>query len=153
MLSIRKNEPSAPTTASPPSPPLRDASAKSAPSVIGADLTIVGNLVSGGELHIEGIVQGDIQGVNVLIRETAKITGTITGEDVIVRGEVMGSIKAERVILASSCKLEGDVFHQSLSIEQGAFFEGKSRRGSPKASIATSNAERPSFGVDAPAPK
>jgi len=33
-----------------------------------------------------------------------------------------------RVTLQSSSHVEGDIFHQSLAIEQGAFFEGKSRR-------------------------
>lgn len=155
MLSIRKNEPAATAVAPSPlsPPPLAGRSATSGPSVIGADLSIVGNLMSAGELHIHGTVQGDIQGVNVLVRETAKITGTISGQDVIVHGEVMGSVKAERVVLAASCKLEGDVFHQSLSIEQGAFFEGKSRRGSPQSDGAAVKHERPPFLVDAPAPK
>jgi cytoskeletal protein CcmA (bactofilin family) len=40
----------------------------------------------------------------------------------------MGSIRGVRVTLQSSSHVEGDIFHQSLAIEQGAFFEGKSRR-------------------------
>jgi len=31
-------------------------------------------------------------------------------------------------MLQSTSQVEGDIFHQSLSIEQGAMFEGKSRR-------------------------
>jgi len=31
-------------------------------------------------------------------------------------------------MLQSTSQVEGDIFHQSLSIEQGALFEGKSRR-------------------------
>jgi cytoskeletal protein CcmA (bactofilin family) len=40
----------------------------------------------------------------------------------------MGTVRGRRVILQSSCHVEGDVYHQTLAIEQGAFFEGKSRR-------------------------
>lgn len=156
MLSVRKSDPS--TTAMAPlaasTPPLGSGRAvTSGPSVIGADLSIVGNLVSTGQLHIDGTVQGDIQGVNILVRETAKVTGTISGQEVIVQGEVLGSVKAERVVLAASCKLEGDVFHQSLSIEQGAYFEGKSRRGSPPAHGVANDHDRPPFAVDNPASK
>lgn len=156
MLSIRKSEP--PATAMAPlavsTPPLGGGrSVTSGPSVIGADLSIVGNLVSTGHLHIDGSVQGDIQGVNILVRETAKVTGTISGQEVIVQGEVLGSVKAERVVLAASCKLEGDVFHQSLIIEQGAYFEGKSRRGSPPAHGVAHEHERPPFAVEAPSAK
>lgn len=99
-----------------------------APSVIGTDLTIMGNLVSRGEVQVDGEVQGDIHGTNIVIGEKAKITGGIVGEEVVVRGHVLGSIRGKRVMLQSSSHVEGDVFHQALSIEQGAFFEGKSRR-------------------------
>lgn len=155
MLSIRRNEIETPAVTSPPvaSPTLGVRSNRSGASIIGADLSIVGNIVSGSELHIEGTVQGDIQGVNILVRDTAKITGTITGQDVIVQGQVMGSVKSDRVVLAASCKLEGDVFHQSLSIEQGAFFEGKSRRGSAQTSPSASNQGLPAFGIDVSAAK
>ena len=32
------------------------------------------------------------------------------------------------MMLQSSSHIEGDIYHQALAIEQGAFFEGKSRR-------------------------
>ena len=35
----------------------------------------------------------------------------------------------------SSSRIEGDVFHKSLAIEQGAFFEGKSRRSDDPMSV------------------
>jgi cytoskeletal protein CcmA (bactofilin family) len=99
-----------------------------APSMIGADLTIMGNLVSRGEVQVDGEIQGDIHGTNIVIGEKAKITGGIIAEEIVVRGHVMGSIRGKRVMLQSTSHVEGDVFHQALSIEQGAFFEGKSRR-------------------------
>lgn len=101
---------------------------RTTPSLIGPDLTIVGNLVSRGEVQVDGEVQGDIHGTNVIVGERAKITGGIIGEEVVVRGHVMGSIRGKRVMLQASSHVEGDIFHQALSIEQGAFFEGKSRR-------------------------
>jgi cytoskeletal protein CcmA (bactofilin family) len=115
---------------------------RTTPSLIGPDLTIVGNLVSQGEVQIDGEVQGDIHGTNVIIGERAKVTGGILGEEVVVRGHVMGSIRGKRVMLQASSHVEGDIFHQALSIEQGAFFEGKSRRTEdPLAGVA-----RPDFG-------
>jgi cytoskeletal protein CcmA (bactofilin family) len=101
---------------------------RNAPSVIGPDLTIHGNLVSKGEVQIDGEVQGDIHGTYVVIGEKARITGAIIAEEVVVRGHVMGSLRGKRVMLQSSSHVEGDIYHQALAIEQGAFFEGKSRR-------------------------
>lgn len=103
---------------------------RAAPSVIGPDLTISGNLVTKGEVQIDGEVQGDIQGTYVVIGEKARITGSVVAEEVVVRGHVMGSVRGRRVMLQASSHVEGDIFHQALAIEQGAFFEGKSRRSS-----------------------
>ncbi len=101
---------------------------RTAPSLIGQDLTIIGNLVSKGEVHVEGEVQGDIHGTNILIGENARITGGIIAQDVVVRGHVMGSVRGVKVALQASSHVEGDIYHKSLAIEQGAFFEGRSRR-------------------------
>ena len=98
------------------------------PSIIGPDLTIMGNLVSNGEVQVDGEVQGDLHGTHVVIGEKARITGGVNAEEVVVRGHVMGSIRGRKVMLQSSSHVEGDVHHQSLAIEQGAYFEGKSRR-------------------------
>lgn len=99
-----------------------------APSVIGADLVIIGNMISKGEVQVDGEVQGDLHGSLVQVGEKARITGGIIAEEVVVRGHVMGSIRSKKVMLQASSHVEGDIFHQSLAIEQGAFFEGKSRR-------------------------
>jgi cytoskeletal protein CcmA (bactofilin family) len=101
---------------------------KMGPSVIGSDLIIMGNLESKGEITIEGQIQGDIHCAMLLVGEMAQVTGGIVAEEVIVRGKVMGSIRGNKVTLQSSAHVEGDVFHRALAIEQGAFFEGKSRR-------------------------
>lgn len=112
-----------PLTARPSGP-----GAANSASVIGPDLAITGNLQSKGEIQIEGQVQGDLQASRIVVGPGARITGGIVADDVIVQGTVMGSIRGNRVTLQSSSKVEGDIFHQSLAIEQGAFFEGKSRR-------------------------
>lgn len=102
--------------------------AKSTPSQIGADLTIIGNLVSKGEVHVDGEIQGDLHAQHITIGESAQITGSIVADEVIVRGTVQGSLRGRRVVLQSSSRVEGDVYHNQLGIEQGAYFEGKSRR-------------------------
>jgi cytoskeletal protein CcmA (bactofilin family) len=56
------------------------------------------------------------------------VTGGIAAEDVVVRGHIVGSIRGLRITLQAQSHVEGDIFHQSLAIEQGAYFEGTSRR-------------------------
>lgn len=101
---------------------------KMPPSIISADLTITGNLASEGEIQIDGKVIGDIYSCNLLIGETAHITGEIVAETVRVHGKVDGQIKALNVSLAQSAHVVGDILHDNLSIENGAFLEGLCKR-------------------------
>jgi cytoskeletal protein CcmA (bactofilin family) len=97
-------------------------------SVIGVDLVIQGNLTSKGEIQVEGEVQGDIYGTHVVIGERARVTGGVIAEECVIRGHLLGTVRGRRVLLQSSSHVEGDIYHQTMAIEQGAFFEGKSRR-------------------------
>lgn len=97
-------------------------------SSIGPDLVISGNLDSRGHIVVAGEVQGDIKCAHLTVEESARITGGIVAEEVIVRGHVSGSIRGLRVTLQQTSNVEGDIFHKTLAIEQGAVFEGRSRR-------------------------
>ena len=100
-------------------------------SIIGNDLTIVGQglrIISQGILQVDGDVTGDVVGSEVIIGEKGRVTGVVSGESVVVRGEVAGTIRGLRVVLQSGAKVEGDVHHQVLSVEQGAFLDGRVRR-------------------------
>jgi cytoskeletal protein CcmA (bactofilin family) len=97
-------------------------------STIGEDLTITGNVTSKGEIHLDGQVQGDIHCVSLILGENAQLNGSVVAEDVEIHGCVTGSIRALRITLHSKGHVDGDLIHQSLAIEQGAHFEGKSSR-------------------------
>lgn len=101
---------------------------RSAQSVVGPDLVIVGNLVSKGEVQIDGTVEGDIHGSHIIVGPNAEITGEIVAEEIVIRGHVNGTVRGKRVMLQASSQVDGDIYHNALSIEQGAMFEGKSRR-------------------------
>ena len=141
----KKSEPSPLTSARPglpPTPPkgnTQQQPASGSVSQISADLTIIGNLISQGEVQVDGEVQGDLHATVILVGENARVTGNVVANEVTVRGTVQGSVRGNRVLLQSTSKVEGDVFHQQLGIEQGAFFEGKSRR-----------VENPTAGVQRP---
>ena len=131
LPSLKKSDgPGAPSSGlgTRPSPVIRTGGDRGAPSVIGPDLLITGNLVSRGEVQIDGEIQGDVHANNLIVGDSARITGGIVADEVVVRGHVMGSVRGKRVLLQNSSHVEGDVYHQTLAIEQGAFFEGMSRR-------------------------
>jgi cytoskeletal protein CcmA (bactofilin family) len=117
--------------------------ASGAPSVIGSDLSITGNLESAGEVQIEGDIQGDVHAGRIVIGADGNVTGALVAEEVVVGGNVNGSIRGNSVTFRSASHVEGDVFHKTLAVEQGAYFEGKSRRSdNPMAvKIATNGAQ------------
>ena len=96
-------------------------------STIGEDLTITGDVTSKGELHLNGQVQGDVHCIALVLGESAKLEGSVVAEDVMVRGHLIGSVRALRVTLEAKSHVEGNLFHTTLSIEQGTHFEGESR--------------------------
>ena len=100
---------------------------KMVPSIIGEDLTIRGNVTSKGEVQLEGEIEGEIRCGSLLLGDKGQVMGGVAAEDVVVRGRIIGSIRGLRVTLQAQCHVEGDIFHQGLTIEQGAYFEGKSR--------------------------
>src|ERR1700730_13295217 len=97
------------------------------PSIISAELTVRGTLVSAGDVTIDGKVDGDIRAASLVIGEKAVITGDVFAEEAIVRGRVEGSIRARKVQLCSTCHVEGNILHEAFSVESGAFFEGNCR--------------------------
>ena len=123
----RNKDSEASNTQAAATPTPRKASGRSAPSLISADVVVNGNLTSGGDIQVDGTIEGDIRSVSLTIGEKASIQGEIIADDVIVRGRVLGSIRARRVQLASSCHVEGNILHEALAVETGAFFEGACR--------------------------
>jgi cytoskeletal protein CcmA (bactofilin family) len=98
------------------------------PSIISADLKIIGNMQSNGDIQIDGQVDGDVQSKSLTVGESAQVNGTIACERVRVCGSVSGEIKADSVVLARSAKVDGDIVHKTLEIEAGASLQGGVRR-------------------------
>jgi cytoskeletal protein CcmA (bactofilin family) len=111
-------------------------------STIGEDLTITGNVASKGEIHLDGHVQGDVHCGALFLGENANVEGNVTADEVVIRGRLIGSVRAFRLMLQSTSHVEGDLIHQSLAMEQGAFFEGKSRRSDTPLSTSQPTAEK-----------
>src|SRR5215831_9855032 len=128
-----------PRKASQQPPPLRPAESGTK-SVIGNDLKIIGQglkIISQGTLQVDGEVEGDVGGSEVIIGEQGKVTGTVAAERVVVRGQMSGVIRGITVTLQSSSHVEGDIHHLSLAIEQGAEFDGRCRRAADATALAS----------------
>ena len=92
-------------------------------SVISNDLKIIGQglkIISRGTLQVDGEVEGDVAGAEIIVGEHGQVTGTVAAERVIVRGKAPPASSEMTVALQASARVEGDIHHMSLAIEQGA---------------------------------
>jgi len=97
-------------------------------SVIGEDLTIIGNVKSKGNLKLDGKLEGDMYCASLIVSEKGRIDGGIVANnEVIVFGNVSGSIRSKRVMLHSTAHVEGDIYHQGIGIEMGTRYDGTLR--------------------------
>ncbi len=108
--------------------PARASRGSGEPSVISADLKVVGDLHCAGDIQIKGTVEGDVKSRSVTVGEGAHVQGSIYGDSVHVSGSVKGYIEAPAVTVAKTAKILGDIVHESLAVEAGAFLEGQCRR-------------------------
>jgi cytoskeletal protein CcmA (bactofilin family) len=107
----------------------RSQSGRSAtPSILSADVKIEGDVVSEGELHVSGSIKGDVVAKKLILAEGGAITGTVEADVAVVAGNLAGRLTATSVTLAATAHVVADIVHVSLLIEQGAVFEGFSRR-------------------------
>jgi len=120
------------TTATPSAPAPAKTAAKSTSStslsIISSDVTITGDIVSLGDVQIEGAINGNLRARSVVVGGEANIHGEIAAEEVVVRGYIKGEIRGERVTLSPGCLVIGNIFHKLLTIETGADFDGRCNR-------------------------
>jgi cytoskeletal protein CcmA (bactofilin family) len=95
-------------------------------TVIAEGLKIVGSVAAEGLVEVNGQIDGELHCTSLIISRKAHVTGTIAAERVVVDGRVEGPIQGVEVILKSQAHVIGDIQHQSLAIEKGAYFEGRS---------------------------
>ena len=134
---VAKTSPEAQTTrtseaapATKPSYEFATAAPKAKPpaSILSADLTVVGNLRTTGDIQVEGTVEGDIRAHLLTVGESATIKGEIVADDIVVNGRVVGRVRGLKVRLTATARVEGDIIHKTIAIESGAHFEGSVQR-------------------------
>jgi cytoskeletal protein CcmA (bactofilin family) len=91
-------------------------------SILSADLTIAGDVISNGDITIEGAVDGNIECRCLTLAGEPKVKGSATAETVLLSGTFTGNIRARKVILTRTANLFGDIYNESLEIQPGAKF-------------------------------
>ena len=106
------------------------------PSLLGKEIKIVGKISSKGAIQLDGDVEGEITASKLVIEKSAKVVGSVTSDDLVIKGRIIGPVFGKKVRFGSSARVEGDTFHETIAIEDGAYYEGSIKR-------HVSNTERP----------
>jgi cytoskeletal protein CcmA (bactofilin family) len=117
-------------------PPAEAAQGSRKPSVaslVAEGVQIRGDFATEGDVHLDGVVEGDLKAGRLTIGETGAVIGTILADCVEVRGRIEGTLCARQVRLWASARVDGDISHTELAIEAGAHFEGRSLALTPPA--------------------
>ena len=98
-----------------------------AETVIGPGIHIKGDLQGKSNIQVKGTLEGNVRlEGRVVIGTGGKLIGDISANAVIIEGAVTGNIEArEKVELGSRSRIKGNIQAGTLSIQEGAYFEGR----------------------------
>lgn len=97
-----------------------------ASSVLGPTLTFKGELTADEDLLIRGRIEGTIRhSSNLKVGKEGKIAAEVSAKYIEVLGEVRGDLKGESsVVVKQSADVSGNIFSPSVSLHEGAKFNG-----------------------------
>lgn len=96
-------------------------------SLIIKGTTITGNLVSQGNIRIEGNFIGNLKSKSkIVLGQSSFVDGEILTQKAEIDGEVRGKIKiSELLSLKPSAVINGDIITKNINVESGAVINGK----------------------------
>ena len=112
-------------------PPVASVTTVSASSrkgaMIGATITIKGDITGDENLLIEGKVEGTVglNGNDLTIGQSGRVHANVTAKEIKIEGEVQGDISGkEKVFITKSGKVKGNITAPRVTLEDGANFKG-----------------------------
>jgi cytoskeletal protein CcmA (bactofilin family) len=110
-----------------PEPPSRNllGNSPSHLTIIAQGVEITGNLVTTGEVQLDGVLKGDIRCGALTIGEGGVLVGSVIAERAVIRGAVQGLVHTKAVVLERTAQVTGDVTHETLSVQEGAQLDGR----------------------------
>lgn len=95
-------------------------------TIVGATVKIEGDLVSDGDIKVEGIVTGKIKtSKNLYVGREARIEADVEAGNAICAGTIKGDIKVrEGLVVSESGHISGNLTCSRLSVAEGATLNG-----------------------------
>ena len=95
-------------------------------SIIGAGMTVRGDLDANGVVKIEGTVDGNVRAASqVLVARGGSVQGDVDTTEAVVGGTVSGAIRArDRVEIQSGASVNGDITTRRIAVAEGGTLNG-----------------------------
>lgn len=100
-------------------------------SIIGAGMTIIGDVETDGVVKVEGRVKGSVRAAQqILLAPGGMVEGNLETREAIIGGEVRGTVRAEdRVEIQASSMIQGDIITARIAILEGGQVNGEIKMG------------------------
>ncbi len=100
-------------------------------TLIGAGTTIKGDLISNGDVRIDGTLIGNITGsAKVLIGQDGVVQGDVEGLQADIQGKVTGKLQIRELLnLRGDAVIRGNIHAGKLQIEPSVTFNGQCHMG------------------------
>jgi cytoskeletal protein CcmA (bactofilin family) len=97
-------------------------------TIVGAGARLEGNVVSAGNLRIDGQVKGQINAEgDVALSPQSQVEADIRAQNVSIAGRFKGSIQVNgKAHLARGGRIDGNITSKTLVVEEGGVFHGQS---------------------------
>lgn len=95
------------------------------PSILMDDVTVRGELDSMGEVHLHGILEGNIKARKVIIGPGGSIEGEVLADEAEIHGRLKGRAVVRVVVIGETARVEGRIFHHKIDVARGAHIEGR----------------------------
>ena len=97
-------------------------------TIVGAGARLEGNVVSAGNLRIDGQVKGQINADgDVALSPQSQVEADIRAQNVSVAGRFRGNVVVKgKAQIARGGRVDGNITSKTLVIEEGAVFHGQS---------------------------
>lgn len=103
-------------------------------NILGEGTKIKGDIISNGDIRIDGEMVGNLATKGKLVVGTnGKIDGKVQAANIEVSGFIKGKVSAKELLnMKTTARIEGDILAGKLAVEPGAVFTGTCSMGVAK---------------------
>jgi cytoskeletal protein CcmA (bactofilin family) len=96
-------------------------------SILGKEISLVGNISFKGRFRLDGKVEGNISGEYLILGPTGRVVGDVVAAHLVCQGQVQGKVEAKKVLVTKGGIINGRVETPDLLVESGAQLNGEVR--------------------------